>query len=64
VQAEALARRDGRRTLVLDTAGEAAEQLYLGLGWLVAGIVPNYALNIHGVPERTIFMFKELPADA
>ena len=62
--AEARAWADGRRTLVLDTAGEAAEQLYLAMGWRVAGIIPNYALNIHGVPERTIFMFKELPADA
>ena len=62
--AEDLARGDGRRTLVLDTAGEAAEQLYLGMGWRVAGIIPNYALNIHGVPERTILMFKELSADA
>ena len=64
LRAEAEAQRDGRRTLVLDTAGEAAEQLYLALGWRVAGVVPNYALNIHGVPERTIFMFKELPGDA
>jgi GNAT superfamily N-acetyltransferase len=62
--AETLAWADGRRTLVLDTAGVAAEQLYLAMGWRVAGIIPNYALNIHGVPERTIFMFKELPADA
>ncbi len=61
--AEALAAAEGKRTLVLDTAGLEAEQLYLGLGWHVAGIVPNYALSIHGVPERTIFMFKEL-ADA
>ena len=58
--AEAIAQADGKRTLVLDTAGMEAEQLYLGLGWRVAGIVPAYALNIHGVPERTIFMFKEL----
>jgi ribosomal protein S18 acetylase RimI-like enzyme len=64
LRAEAEALRDGRHTLVLDTAGEAAERLYLALGWRVAGIVPNYALDIHGVPERTIFMFKELPADA
>ncbi len=62
--AERLAQADGRRTLVLDTAGMEAERLYLSLGWTVAGIVPNYALNIHGLPERTIFMFKELPADA
>ena len=58
--AETLARAHGKRTLVLDTAGMEAERLYLGLGWRVAGVVPNYALNIHGVPERTIFMFKEL----
>ena len=64
LRAEAEARRDGRRTLVLDTAGAAAEQLYLALGWRVAGVVPNYALDIHGVPERTIFMFKELTEDA
>ncbi len=63
-EAEAMAQADGKRTLVLDTAGVEAEQLYLALGWRVAGIVPNYALSIHGVPERTIFMFKELPADA
>ncbi len=63
-EAEDRARAAGRRTLVLDTAGAAAEQLYLAMGWLVAGIIPNYALNIHGVPERTIFMFKELPHDA
>jgi len=62
--AEDRARADGRRTLVLDTAGDAAEQLYRAMGWLVAGIIPNYALNIHGLPERTIFMFKELAADA
>ena len=61
--AEALARREGKRTLVLDTAGEAAHRLYLALGWQVGGIIPAYALNTAGVPERTIFMFKEL-ADA
>lgn len=62
--AEDLARAEGRRTLVLDTAGAAAEQLYLAMGWQVVGIVPNYALDTSGVPERTIFMFKELPANA
>ena len=57
---ETCARQAGKRTLVLDTAGDAAEQLYLALGWRAAGIVPAYALDVHGVPERTIFMFKEL----
>ena len=59
-QAEALARADGRRTLVLDTAGDEARALYAALGWRVCGDIPNYALSIHGTPERTTFMFKEL----
>lgn len=59
-RAEALAWEDGRRTLVLDTAGNAARALYASLGWRVCGDIPNYALSIHGTPERTTFMFKEL----
>jgi len=62
--AEALARAAGKRTLVLDTAGAAAEHLYRALGWHEAGRIPAYALNVRGVPEPTIYMFKELPADA
>lgn len=61
--AESLARAAGKRTLVLDTAGAAAEALYRGLGWQEAGRIPAYALNVHGVPEPTLYMYKELPAD-
>lgn len=57
---EAVARREGRTLLVLDTASEAAEALYGGLGYLSIGRVPGYALTIHGVPEATHIMAKPL----
>lgn len=62
--AEAMARADGRRVLVLDTwTGSDAERLYVALGWTVAGIIPRYAADIHGTLHPTSYMFKEL-ADA
>lgn len=63
--AEALARADGRRLLVLDTwTGSDAERLYRALGFTLAGIIPAYAADIHGTLHPTSYMFKELPADA
>mgnify|MGYP003764864441 CR=1 FL=1 len=63
--AEAVARADGRRVLVLDTwTGSDAERLYRALGWSVAGVIPSYAADIHGTLHPTTYMFKELPADA
>lgn len=62
--AEALARADGRRVLVLDTwTGSPAERLYGALGWTLAGVIPSYAADIHGTLHPTSYMFKEL-ADA
>lgn len=59
--AEAAARRRGRRLLLLDTStGRAAEQLYHGLGYTVAGVVPGYAMDPDGSSGATTFMFKEL----
>ena len=64
-RAEAMARADGRRVLVLDTwTGSDAERLYQALGWQVAGVIPLYAADIHGALHPTTYMFKELPADA
>lgn len=57
---EAIARREGRTLLVLDTASDAAEALYGGLGYRSIGHVPGYALTIHGVPEATHIMAKHL----
>ena len=61
LRAESLARELGRTLLVLDTrCGDAAEQLYLRLGYTAAGIVPGYARSASGVLHDTVFMFKQL----
>lgn len=55
------ARRAGRRLLVLDTrVGDAAEQLYLDLGYQRAGVIPRYALSAAGTLDATIYMYREL----
>ncbi|MCI0756579.1 GNAT family N-acetyltransferase [Teichococcus vastitatis] len=63
---EALAAREGRWLLVLDTlTGDAGETLYRGLGWQEAGQVPDYALlprdGVLGTAATTV-MFKRLAA--
>jgi acetyltransferase len=61
LRAESLARGLGRTLLVLDTrCGDAAEQLYLRLGYTAAGIVPSYARSASGELHDTVFMFKQL----
>lgn len=60
---EAEARRIGRTLLVLDTrVGDDAERLYLKLGFLRAGSIPNYARNGDGGLDPTMFMYKILAA--
>lgn len=62
--AEAVARADGRRLLVLDTVpGQAGEKLYRSLGFAETGVVPDYALSTAGAPEPSMFMHKLLAAD-
>lgn len=49
----------GRTTLILDTvAGNHAERLYQSLGWIFVGGIPDYAVNIHGVPEKNAIYYK------
>jgi GNAT superfamily N-acetyltransferase len=59
--AEAEAARLGRRLLTLDarTGGEA-ERLYLGLGWLLAGSVPDFAVGPDGVPHGMSLLYKSV----
>jgi ribosomal protein S18 acetylase RimI-like enzyme len=60
--AEEAAATDGRTLLVLDTATDAAERLYLGLGWVRAGCIPGYARTVHGTAlDATTIMYKHLP---
>lgn len=59
---EQVARREGRRLLVLDTrTGDMAEPLYRSIGYMVAGVIPRYA-RAPGGPELegTTVMYKEL----
>jgi GNAT superfamily N-acetyltransferase len=56
------ARTAGRRLLTLDTVtGGAAEPLYLSMGYVVSGVIPQYALNFNSsVVEATTVMYKTL----
>jgi len=59
--AEELARQLKRKLLVLDTAGEAAEQLYTSLGYNRAGVIPDFAMAPdHSKCEATTLMYKRL----
>ena len=59
--AETLAIRQKRTLLVLDTAGDVAERLYLSLGYVVAGAIPQFAVAPdHSKVEATKYMYKLL----
>jgi ribosomal protein S18 acetylase RimI-like enzyme len=58
--AEDEARAIGRTLLTLDTASDAAERLYLRLGFTAAGRIPSYALLPDGRPCDTTLFFKTL----
>jgi acetyltransferase len=59
LETEAVARR--RITLVLDTRqGDPSELLYSDLGYVKAGVIPNYASNGEGTLDPTVFYYKLL----
>ena len=59
--AEEAARQAGRRLLVLDTlAGGEAEPLYRSLGWVEAGTIPDYALDVGGAGHATRYFYKRV----
>ena len=62
VAVEGQARVAGRTLLTLDTrTGDAAEALYLSLGYKLAGVIPGYARGPgSGQLESTSFMYKKL----
>jgi GNAT superfamily N-acetyltransferase len=59
-EAESAARRAGKSLLVLDTASDDAERLYVRTGWQLAGTVPDYALLPHGGLCDTHFYYRRL----
>ena len=59
--AEELAMARGRTLLVLDTAvDDGASRLYEGMGFMLAGIIPGYALKPHGGLTGTMIYWKNL----
>ena len=59
-RAEAEAKARGRTLLVLDTAGNEAERLYVRTGWQRVGVVPDYAMWPGGGFCDTTFFWKKL----
>ena len=58
---EEVSREVGKTLLVLDTAtGDAAERLYVRLGWTKVGVIPKYALYPNGSWCTTTLFWKEL----
>ena len=58
--AEAEARRRGKTLIVLDTASDAAERLYEGIGYVRVGAIPDYALFPDGRPCATTIYYKRI----
>jgi GNAT superfamily N-acetyltransferase len=58
--AEDAARAAGKTVLVLDTASPEAERIYLRLGWVFAGEIPDYALLPQGGLCSTKLYYRKL----
>lgn len=58
--AETEALRRGKTLIVLDTASDAAERLYEGIGYVRVGPIPDYALFPDGRPCATTIYYKRL----
>jgi ribosomal protein S18 acetylase RimI-like enzyme len=59
-EAETAALEAGRTLLILDTASDDAERLYVRLGWQRVGVIPDYALWPDGGFVDTIIFYKDL----
>lgn len=58
---EAEAHKHQRSLLVLDTIqGDSGDRLYRRLGFIEAGVIPNYARNGAGILEPTVLFYKIL----
>ena len=59
-RAEAEAKTRGRTLLVLDTAGDEAERIYVRSGWQRVGVIPDYAMWPQGGFCDTTFFWKRI----
>jgi GNAT superfamily N-acetyltransferase len=60
LRAEQEAKARGRTLLVLDTAGDEAERLYVRTGWQRVGVVPDYSMWPGGGFCDTVFFWKKI----
>jgi hypothetical protein len=62
IAVEGVARDANRTLLTLDTrTGDLAEPLYLSMGFLRVGVIPNYARAPHSPElEPTTILYKQL----
>jgi len=60
IAAERHALRSGKTVLVLDTASDDAERLYVRQGWRLCGRIPDYAFMPDGAPCATAVYYKSL----
>src|SRR6185503_8135273 len=58
--AEQQALQAGKTLLVLDTASDSAERLYMRAGWIECGRIPGYALLPNGEPCATTYFYKQI----
>lgn len=62
---EAAAREANRTLLVLDTIqGDTADRLYRKLGWIEAGVIPQFAMSGTGILEATVVFYKILDIES
>ncbi|CAH0345382.1 GNAT family N-acetyltransferase [Bacillus sp. CECT 9360] len=58
---EERAKQEGLSLLILDTReGDVSNQLYLSMGYVAAGRIPNYAKSADGQLHATILYYKSL----
>jgi ribosomal protein S18 acetylase RimI-like enzyme len=56
---EGAAKEAERSLLVLDTRrGDTADRLYRKLGWIEAGIIPQFAISAGGTLDDTVIFYK------
>lgn len=58
---EPKAKAEGRTLLVLDTReGDPSNKLYQSLGYIQAGIIPDYAISSNGELDGTVLYYKRI----
>ena len=57
---EPKAKAEGRTLLVLDAGGDPSNKLYQSLGYIQAGVIPDYAISSNGELDGTVLYYKRI----